>query len=193
MVKKTRNVPKTNIVLVVKRTFLCHDTIKWLIFSAENRNINNINFLILMMLGRFEFMKIKDINVCVRLGEERKRLNLNQNKIATYCEVNVKSIGRWEKNVPIPADKLALLAQLGYDITYILTGVKLVPQVNGLEAASKVWNSKNHIDNANLIPVDLSAEQEIWLGILENLADGDNNRLKQIGLALIGYSQAKAK
>ena len=79
--------------------------------------------------------KIKDINVCLRLGEERKRLHLNQNKVAEHCEVSVKSVGRWEKNIPIPADKLALLVELGYDITYILTGVKLASQVAGLDAA----------------------------------------------------------
>ena len=58
-------------------------------------------------------MKIKDTNVCLRLGEERKRLNLSQSKVAVYCEVSTKTIGRWEKNTPIPADKLALLVQLG--------------------------------------------------------------------------------
>ena len=137
-------------------------------------------------------MKIKDTSVCLRLGEERKRLSLNQNKIATYCEVSVKSVGRWEKNIPIPADKLALLAQLGYDITYILTGVKLAPQVAGLDAASQIWNtdSSNKSQQASDI---ISKEQETWLGVLENLAGGDSERLKQIGLALVGYSQAKTE
>ncbi len=138
-------------------------------------------------------MKIKDTNVCLRLGEERKRLNLNQNKVAAYCEVNVKSVGRWERNIPIPADKLALLAQLGYDITYILTGVKLAPQVAGLEAASQVWKTNDNVDKPPQISDLMSKEQESWLGVLENLADGDNERLKQIGLALVGYSQAKTK
>ena len=137
-------------------------------------------------------MKVKDTSVCLRLGEERKRLSLNQNKVAAYCEVSVKSVGRWEKNIPIPADKLALLAQLGYDITYILTGVKLAPQVDGLNAASQVWNTDN--SNINQQAADIiSKEQESWLGVLENLAGGDSERLKQIGLALVGYSQAKTE
>lgn len=137
-------------------------------------------------------MKSKDTTVCLRLGEERKRLSLNQNKVASYCDVSVKSVGRWEKNIPIPADKLALLAKLGYDITYILTGVKLSPQTSGLEAASQVWNTDN--DNKNQpILADISKEKETWLGILESLSGGDNERLKQIGLALVGYSQAKTK
>ena len=132
-------------------------------------------------------MKIKDTSVCLRLGEERKRLGLNQNKVASYCEVSVKSVGRWEKNIPIPADKLALLAQLGYDMTFILTGVKLAPQVAGLDKASQVWNTEQPVSDT------ISKEQETWLDVLENLAGGDNDRLKQIGLALVGYSQAKTK
>lgn len=144
------------------------------------------------MVGGFETMKIKDTNVCLRLGEERKRLNLNQNKVAVYCEVSVKSIGRWEKNIPIPSDKLALLAQLGYDITYILTGVKLTPHVSGLDAASQVWNTDRG-DKTQQASDTVSKEQDAWLGILENLAGGDSERLRQIGLALVGYSQAKTK
>ena len=138
-------------------------------------------------------MKIKDTNVCLRLGEERKRLNLNQNKVAVYCDVNVKTVGRWEKNIPIPADKLALLAQLGYDITYILTGVKLAPQVAGLEAAANVWNLTKDQNTAQDESGAISQEQETWLSILEGLAGGDHKRLQQIGLALVGYSQAKTK
>jgi len=138
-------------------------------------------------------MKIKDTNVCLRLGEERKRLNLNQNKVAVYCDVNVKTVGRWEKNIPIPADKLALLTQLGYDITYILTGVKLAPQVAGLEAAANVWNLTKDQNTAQDASGAISQEQETWLSILEGLAGGDHKRLQQIGLALVGYSQAKTK
>jgi len=138
-------------------------------------------------------MKTKDTDVCLRLGEERKRLYLNQNKVAAYCEVSVKTIGRWEKNIPIPSDKLALLVKLGYDITYILTGVKLSPQVAGLDAASQAWKIKS--DNETVQDAansNITKDQETWLSILEDLADGDSERLKLIGLALVGYSQAKS-
>jgi transcriptional regulator with XRE-family HTH domain len=135
-------------------------------------------------------MKNKDINVCTRLGEERKRLHLNQHKVATYCEVSVKTIGRWEKNIPIPADKLALLVKLGYDITYILTGVKLAPQAAGLEAASNIWNISDNDASVKQESGSFSAEQARWLSMLDNLAGGDRERLKLIGLALVGYSQA---
>lgn len=138
-------------------------------------------------------MKIKDTNVCLRLGEERKRLNLNQNKVAIYCDVSIKTISRWEKNIPIPADKLALLAQLGYDITYILTDLKLIPQTTGLEAAANSWNTSASNETAQQdSALTLSKEQEIWLTMLESLLGNDKQRLQQVGLALVGYSQAKA-
>jgi len=129
--------------------------------------------------------------ICTRLGEERRRLNLNQNKVAGFCTVSTKTVGRWEKNIPIPADKLALLADLGYDITYILTGVKLAKQVAGLDAAAQVWN--NNEQSVDATGKDMSTEQKTWLGILEQLMDGDADRLKKIGLALIGYSNADTK
>jgi transcriptional regulator with XRE-family HTH domain len=138
-------------------------------------------------------MKIKDINVCSRLGEERKRLNVNQNKIADYCGVSIKTVGRWEKNIPIPADKLSLLAQLGYDITYILTGVKLVPQVAGLDVASDLWNTKGDSEAIKQEITTVSKEQKIWLDILENLAGSNSERIKLLGLALVGYSQSREK
>ncbi len=135
-------------------------------------------------------MKIKDTNVCLRLGEERKRLNLNQNKVASYCEVSIKTIGRWERNTPIPSNKLALLVQLGYDITYILTGVNLSPQTEGLEAAASVWNTSTNSETAQQSSAVINKEQERWLNLLENLAGGNQKRLQEIGLALVGYSRA---
>ena len=136
-------------------------------------------------------MKIKDTNVCLRLGEERRRLHLNQNKVASYCDVSIKTIGRWEKNIPIPADKLALLIQLGYDITYVLTGVKLTTQIAGLEAAAKVWDIKDNNRTVSQDANSITKEQQTWLNILESLVGGDDKRLQQIGLALVGYSQAR--
>lgn len=137
-------------------------------------------------------MKINDTNVCLRLGKERRRLNLNQHKVADYCDVSVKTIGRWEKSTPIPADKLALLVQLGYNITYILTGVKLIPQVSGLQLAANHSDTHAPIDSdmSSQDIVAISKEQATWLNILESLAGGDRERLKQIGLALVGYSQS---
>ena len=139
-------------------------------------------------------MKINDKSICLRLGDERRRLNLNQSKVADYCDVSTKTVSRWERNTPIPADKLARLVLLGYDITYVLTSVKLAPRLEGLDAASMIWgNTSESAPKLARRQSDLvSDEQSIWSGILENLAGGDPERLKQIGLALVGYSQAQS-
>jgi transcriptional regulator with XRE-family HTH domain len=141
-------------------------------------------------------MNPKDTNVCARLGEERKRLHLSQNTVAEYCGVSVKTIGRWEKNIPVPSDKLALLHDLGYDYGYILTGLKQASNIADLGAASSIWNRTTPgTENQTEIQgnQNISTDQKIWLDLLENLAGGDHKRLQQIGLALVGYSQAKTE
>jgi len=137
-------------------------------------------------------MKVNETSICSRLAEERKRLHLNQSKVADYCGVSSKTVSRWEKSIPIPADKLALLAQLGYDITYILTSVKLVSQFEGLDKASGVWNTASGSQPARRKSDLVSNDQAMWLDILEKMAGGDEKRLKQIGLALVGYSQVRS-
>jgi len=64
-----------------------------------------------------------DIKVCSFLKKERNRLNLSQKYIADFLDMSVKQVGRWESTVAISADKLALLAELGFDVQYIVTGV----------------------------------------------------------------------
>lgn len=135
-------------------------------------------------------MKINNKSICLRLGDERKRLNLNQAGIADYCGVSSKTVSRWEKSIPIPADKLAMLALLGYDITYVLTSVKLASQLEGLDVAARVLNRA--ADNSETISPKSNAvsdDQQVWLSILSKLAGGDNERLRQMGLALVGYSE----
>lgn len=132
-------------------------------------------------------MKIKDINVCSRLAGERKRLKLTQNQIASTCHVSVKTVGRWEKNVAIPADKLALLIPLKYDITYLLTNVRFEVPNDTLSKNAHAEQSHNLQEKST----KLSQEQHMWLNILENLTNNDASQIKEIGLALLGYSQAK--
>lgn len=63
-----------------------------------------------------------DDNVYFRLKNERTRLNLGQAVVAAQAEVTIKTVGRWEKEIAIPSDKLALLIPLGFDPLYVLTG-----------------------------------------------------------------------
>jgi transcriptional regulator with XRE-family HTH domain len=63
-----------------------------------------------------------DKKVCCFFKEERKRLNYSQKDIADFLGMSVKQVGRWESSVAISADKLALLADLGFDVQYVVTG-----------------------------------------------------------------------
>jgi transcriptional regulator with XRE-family HTH domain len=66
----------------------------------------------------------KDTSVCFWLQKERDRLGLSQAVIAAAAEVAVKTVGRWEREIAIPADKLKKLAPLGFDTQYVVTGVR---------------------------------------------------------------------
>jgi transcriptional regulator with XRE-family HTH domain len=61
--------------------------------------------------------------VCQRLRSERQRLGLKQEEVGSICETVVQTVRRWEKNVPIPSDKLARLIPHGFDGQFILSGV----------------------------------------------------------------------
>lgn len=63
-----------------------------------------------------------DNNVYFRLKFERERLGLSQAVIAAQAEVALKTVGRWEKEIAIPSDKLSLLKKLGFDVLYVLLG-----------------------------------------------------------------------
>jgi transcriptional regulator with XRE-family HTH domain len=76
----------------------------------------------------------KDISVCLRLREERKAKGLDQQKIADALGVNIKTVGRWEKNIAIPSDKLAALQSFGVDVYYVVTGQHAPVVANGLSS-----------------------------------------------------------
>ena len=63
-----------------------------------------------------------DNSVFFRLKNERLRLNLGQSDIANATDVSLKTVQRWEKEIAIPSDKLAVLANFGIDIQYVITG-----------------------------------------------------------------------
>jgi transcriptional regulator with XRE-family HTH domain len=74
------------------------------------------------------------------LKENRKILNIQQKKIAGICDVSVNTVQNWEKGKPIPSDKLALLAHQGFDVQYIVTGIRStnLPQVESSTEAEQV-------------------------------------------------------
>ncbi len=70
-----------------------------------------------------------DISVCSRFKEERERKRISQLQVASELGVTSKTVGRWEKEIPIPSDKLGLLQQLGFDVVFILTGERTLDQM----------------------------------------------------------------
>lgn len=57
--------------------------------------------------------------------EERERLGFQQEELAGKIDVTRRTISRWENDdAPIPSDKLKLCAALGFDIQYVITGVR---------------------------------------------------------------------
>lgn len=59
-----------------------------------------------------DMQESKDTFVCMWLQQERDRLGLSQAVIAAAAEVAVKTVGRWEREIAIPADKLRKLVPL---------------------------------------------------------------------------------
>ncbi len=87
----------------------------------------------------------------LRLEHERKRLNFSRADIARICNVNEKTIYRWEKEgVPVPSDKLELLANAGFNVFYIITG-------------SNSQHDKTNIVNIPLYDISVAAGDGIEL------------------------------
>jgi DNA-binding XRE family transcriptional regulator len=60
----------------------------------------------------------------INLKNERNRLHLKQSDVYENIGVGSATYIRWESGKPIPSDKLALLAELGFDVQYVVTGVR---------------------------------------------------------------------
>ncbi|MDO6488256.1 hypothetical protein Q4503_11125 [Colwellia sp. 6_MG-2023] len=51
-------------------------------------------------------------------------MGLSASKVVEEIQSSRASYTRWESGAPIPSDKLCLLAELGFDVQYIVTGVR---------------------------------------------------------------------
>ena len=66
----------------------------------------------------------------VRLKEERKRLAMTQEQLANLGDLSVQSYRKYESEKLLPNAKyLGLIARVGVDIQYLLTGHRSVNQV----------------------------------------------------------------
>jgi len=69
-------------------------------------------------------MHLGKIILTSRLKEERERLCLPQKQLIEGCGVTKQTVIRWEAGASIPSDKLAKLAELGFDVLYVVTGIR---------------------------------------------------------------------
>lgn len=108
----------------------------------------------------------KDFSVCSRLREERKALGLDQQQIADALAVSLKTVGRWEKSIAIPSDKLAGLTAHGFDVVYVLTGQRMPRPVEGLSERETAV-----LDNFRALPEeDRAAVQRLTNALAESSA-----------------------
>jgi DNA-binding XRE family transcriptional regulator len=61
--------------------------------------------------------------VCLRLREARKACGLTQKELANTADCSPRTVMSWEKNIPIPSDKLSLMTMAGLDGGYVITGI----------------------------------------------------------------------
>ena len=60
-----------------------------------------------------------------RLKSERERLGLAQEDLASIAGASRRSVVEWDRGATVPgADALALLAQKGVDVPYVVVGVR---------------------------------------------------------------------
>ncbi|MCU4395942.1 helix-turn-helix domain-containing protein [Acinetobacter junii] len=125
-----------------------------------------------------------DNNVFYRLKNERLRLNLGQSDIADATDVSLKTVQRWEKEVAIPSDKLALLANCGIDVQYVVTGQRSsnVLPTDEVLILEKYRQASPEIKNKMLMLL-LSGDSEATKTVVNNQKNsvkgqqiGDNNQ-----------------
>lgn len=88
-----------------------------MLFFVNLKNEIFVIFFTVIFGGVMSFSK--------RLKEEKKRLKENQATIAKYAGITEKSVGAYERgeNNP-PCSFLEKIAPYGFDVQYILTGVR---------------------------------------------------------------------
>lgn len=73
-------------------------------------------------------------DISVRLERERRRLGLDKAGAAAAAGVHPSTYRRWEIDRAVPGDVLAALAEAGFDVQYIVTGIRLPDQVRDVVA-----------------------------------------------------------
>lgn len=118
-----------------------------------------------------------------RLKEERNRLGLSQEKLALAGGVQKRTQINYEANERSPdSDYLALIAQIGVDVNYILTGVRVPfvqrePKLEGiddfLESGKKPPTAK--VIARNLEELGISEEDLHLARMINRLPEAQKN------------------
>lgn len=102
---------------------------------------------------------------------ERQRLGLKQSEVCEFLSVNKGTYIRWESDKPMPVDKLRALEELGFDVSYVLTGKRLALNeaalkecIEGLEGVLE--------RTSTVLPADVKAKLIAFL-YEEYMDDGD--------------------
>ena len=62
-------------------------------------------------------------SISARLAQERKRLGLEQTEVCKIIDISIPTLSRYENGKRFPDLALSKrLSELGYDITYVITG-----------------------------------------------------------------------
>lgn len=78
--------------------------------------------------------------IAKRLVAERKRLGLQQEDVRQALDISYATMSRYENGHRMPeADKIARMAQLGFDVGYVLTGQRPTLSTSDLSGDEQAW------------------------------------------------------
>ena len=113
------------------------------------------------------------MDISTRLQEERKRLGLTQEAVATQLGATKRSVINWEGGAALPgAEVLARYAAAGADVLYILTGQRSQPVPPAQE---------------------LPRQEQEWLALYRNSSEDVRAALKAAGNELTKPAKARGK
>jgi transcriptional regulator with XRE-family HTH domain len=118
-----------------------------------------------------------------RLKNDRKRLKLTQQKLATLLEVSDMTIKRWETGTAIPSDKLILMKNIGFNVSYILFGESDQTISNEENLLIEKYRQADPISRNRILMFLLGGDSEATKTVVKNNKNsvkgqqiGDNNQ-----------------
>lgn len=85
---------------------------------------------------------VSSMRIGARLKDERTRIGYTHAEMGAAAGVSRNAAAAWEKGTAIPSTSLALLAEVSFDVQYVLTGIY---SNNAYEAARNASNDSRPI------------------------------------------------